>query len=60
MVNWKTTLGGAITALGLFLSNQDNATLKLIGNILGPLGAFLIGLVAKDRNVTGGNTKNIV
>ena len=53
MKNWKTTLGGILAAIGLFLSNSENPTLKLIGQVIAPFGAFLMGAVAKDNNVTG-------
>lgn len=58
MVNWKTTLGGVLTAVGLYLVGETNPILHLIGQILGPLGAFLIGAMAKDKNVTGGPVQN--
>lgn len=55
MKNWKTTLCGAITALGVFLTNQSDPKLNIAGQVLVGLGTFLIGLVAKDSNVTGGS-----
>ena len=48
MKNWKTTLGGVIAALGLFLIAQPNPLEHLAGEILAPLGAFLTGLAATD------------
>ena len=48
MKNWKTTVGGIVTALGLFLITQDNPVIHLAGQILAPLGAFLTGLAATD------------
>lgn len=53
MKNWKTTIGGLVTAVGLFLANQDNPTLKLVGQVLAPIGASFAGASAKDHNVTG-------
>ena len=50
MKDWKTTLGGIITSIGLFLLNVDNPTLKLIGQILAPIGTLLIGFNAQDQN----------
>lgn len=54
MKNWKTTLFGAITACGLGLSQTDDAILKTVGQILAILGPVLMGVFAKDSNVTGG------
>lgn len=53
MKNWKTTLFGAITALGTFLATQDGIT-AVVGQALAVLGPILFGLFAKDHNVTGG------
>lgn len=57
MKNWKTTLGGILVAVGLFLTEQTNPVLKLAGQIIAPVGAFLLGSSAKDNNVTGGTVK---
>lgn len=46
--NWKTTAGGILAALGLFLIAQDNPVMHLIGQILAPIGAFVTGAVATD------------
>lgn len=48
MKNWKTTAGGVIAALGLFLIGQSNPIAHLVGQLLAPLGAFLTGLAATD------------
>ena len=48
MKNWKTTVGGIITATGLFLVTMTNPTLHLIGQILAPIGAALVGINATD------------
>ena len=48
MKNWRTTAGGILAALGLFLISQDNPVMHLIGQILAPLGAFITGAVATD------------
>lgn len=53
MKNWKTTLFGALTALGTYLATQDGIT-AMIGQSLTVLGPVLFGLFAKDNNVTGG------
>ena len=56
MKNWKTTVGGALAALGTLLSGSDNPTHKTIGQIVGGVGLLILGLGAKDKNVTGGTT----
>lgn len=48
MKNWKTTVGGIITATGLFLMAQTNPIAHLAGQILAPVGAFVTGLAATD------------
>lgn len=57
MKNWKTTLCGALTAIGVYLTNQSDPKLNLIGQVLVGAGTFLMGMVAKDNNVTGGTIK---
>lgn len=53
MKNWKTTACGAITAAGVGMSQSDNPTIKMIGQVLMVVGPLLMGFVAKDFNVTG-------
>lgn len=50
MKNWKTTLFGSITALGIFFSSNANATLSTIGNLAQAIGVILLGGNAKDHN----------
>lgn len=57
MKNWKTTLFGAITAAGIGLTQTDDPILKTIGQIIAILGPVLLGLFAKDSNVTGGQVQ---
>jgi hypothetical protein len=53
MINWKTTLGGILAALGQFLETiTDPAWIGLIGRIISAVGVFLIGATARDFNVT--------
>jgi hypothetical protein len=52
--SWKTTLAGIVTAIGAGLSQTDDPTLKIIGQILMVLGPIIFGVVAKDSNVHGG------
>lgn len=54
MVSWKTSLGGIILALGGVFTQQTDHTIQLIGGVLSAVGALLLGLAAKDHNVTGG------
>jgi hypothetical protein len=52
MKNWKTTLSGALSASGAILPLFGVPA--EIGQAVSVLGLFLIGLFAKDSNVTGG------
>jgi hypothetical protein len=52
--NWKTTLFGGLTAAGMGLSQTEDPILKVVGQILTVLGPVLLGIFAKDSNVTGG------
>ncbi len=54
MTNWKTTLFGFLAAAGVGASQSTDPTTHLIGVIMGVLGTALLGLTAKDHNVTGG------
>lgn len=46
--NWRTTIGGVLSALGISMQASDNATVKLIGTITAAIGTFLLGAAAKD------------
>ena len=50
--SWKTTIAGLLAAVGAALSQSDDATLKSIGGVLAPIGAFLTGVFARDNNVS--------
>lgn len=50
--NWKTTLAGALGAVGTFLATQT-AGWVVVGQVLQALAVFLLGAVAKDSNVSG-------
>lgn len=52
MKNWKTSLAGLLTALGVVLSQSGDETLKPVGVIVTGLGALLTGIFAKDLNIT--------
>lgn len=53
MKNWKTTLFGGLIAAGAGLAQSDDAILKTIGQVLSIVGPVLLGLFAKDHNVSG-------
>lgn len=51
--SWKTTVAGGIAALGVFIGTQTQyAWSGMASQILQGLGTFLIGMFARDRNVT--------
>ena len=56
MKNWKTTIGGLLTAIGLSVGASEDPKCHLIGTIVAGIGALIIGGAAKDKNVTGGTT----
>lgn len=53
MKNWKTTASGILAALGMIFPLLGIPA--EVGNAVSTLGLFLIGLFAKDNNVTGGS-----
>jgi len=50
MKSWKTTLAGAIAALGVYFKTVPE--MQFIGDILAGAGAFLTGLFARDNDKT--------
>jgi hypothetical protein len=48
MKNWKTTLGGALAALGTFLVNSETGYLNMAGQFVQVIGLFLVGYSAQD------------
>lgn len=62
MKSWKTTLAGLLTGLPLAIDalvqayNAGAFTGKSGLQLLAAIGLVLLGLFAKDRNVTGGTT----
>lgn len=52
--SWKTTLAGAVAAAGGGMAMSEDPTIQLVGKILTIVGAILIGMFAKDSNVSGG------
>jgi len=55
MKNWKTTISGILSATGV-LFPMFGLPAEL-GNAVSVIGLFLIGLFAKDSNVTGGTVQ---
>ena len=55
MKNWKTTASGLLAAAGQALAAFD--VQPEVCNAVSVLGLFLIGLFAKDSNVTGGKVQ---
>ena len=51
MKSWKTSLGGALTALGLAVVAIDPEWTKM-GLLIAAGGAFVNGLFGRDNNVT--------
>ena len=53
MKSWKTTLCGALAALGAYLITvPDPAWLATVGKVLVGLGTAAIGFFARDNSVT--------
>lgn len=51
--SWKTTVAGAVAALGVYLSTQTQFYWAPIsGQILTALGTFLTGFLARDHGVS--------
>jgi len=55
MKNWKTTAAGILSATGQLLPLLGVPV--EVGTAVSTIGLFLIGLAAKDSNVTGGTVK---
>jgi hypothetical protein len=55
-VSWKTTVFGALGAIGLALTSSTNPTLHTVGTLLAALGVLAGGAAGKDYNVTGNGT----
>lgn len=52
MTNWKTTLSGILAAAGQLLPLLGVA--QPVAGAVSIIGLALLGLLAKDHNVTGG------
>jgi len=53
MKSWKTTLAGAVTALGMYLQNvPEPEWLGTVGKVFVAVGTFLVGFWARDNKVS--------
>ncbi|MFH1067839.1 MAG: hypothetical protein V1746_08045 [bacterium] len=53
MKSWKTTLFGALAALGVYLENlTEPSWMPMVGKVLVMISTFLVGLFARDNSVT--------
>jgi hypothetical protein len=50
--SWKTTLGGALAALGSYLVNSQTGWLQVVGQIAQAVGLFFLGASAQDTKVS--------
>ena len=58
VINWQTTLGAILVVAGQYLSSIGIDLSSEVQNAITTLGIFIIGLFAKDSNVTGGTKPN--
>lgn len=54
MTSWKTTLAGAVSALGLYFTSLPG-NMHLVGQILTGVGTFLVGMWARDNDKSSEN-----
>lgn len=54
MTSWKTSLGGVLASIGAVMTTMTTEPYHTIGVCLAAVGALLLGVAAKDFNVTGG------
>jgi len=52
MKSWKTTLGGIMLGIGSPLAAAGEGIYKTIGIVLVTIGGLLVGISARDNNVT--------
>jgi hypothetical protein len=53
MKNWKTSLCGLLGSIGVSLQASEDQTVRTIGFVIIVIVPGLLGLFAKDKNVTG-------
>ena len=49
MKNWQTTVGGILASSGISLQLINDNTVKIIGIVVGAIGALLIGVFATQE-----------
>jgi len=59
MTNWMTSVGGILAGIPALLHGAGILLPDAIMTFIPAIGALLIGLGAKDGNVTGGTKKNV-
>ena len=52
MKNWKTTVGGILLGIGTPLAAAGEGLYKTVGTIMATIGGILVGLSARDANVS--------
>ena len=53
MKSWKTTVAGAIGALGVYLTSvTDPSWVHTLGTVLSAVGTGLVGILARDNDKT--------
>ena len=49
MKNWQTTVGGILASSGISLQLINDNTVKIIGIVVGAIGALLMGVFATQE-----------
>jgi hypothetical protein len=52
MTSWKTTVGGLLMAAGMSVLDNPDPRIHLAAKVCEALGAALLGMSARDNNVT--------
>jgi hypothetical protein len=55
--SWMPSLGGLLLSMGTLMMQSPDPLVHSIGVILNAVGGLLMGLSAKQYNVTGGTVK---
>jgi nicotinamide mononucleotide (NMN) deamidase PncC len=50
--SWKTTVGGAMAAVGAVLATAESGTVRLAGACLAAVGTAWLGISARDKSVS--------